>query len=135
MHLEVLIWKVDLEEPTAASAISQALSTGHQLALRTSELTAVVVLTGEIIVQLPMHLGERVAFQTVRDRVRRQLDDAVDDPDLPAVYDYLIYAVCDTIRTQMTFWTVQASSSIPKSDVSASLRSETPMQFASKLSG
>ena len=92
MHLEVLNWKMDLEEPTAASSISQALNKGHQLALRTSELTAVAVLKGEIIVQLPMHLGERVAFQTVRDRVRHQLDDAADDPDLPAVYDYLISA-------------------------------------------
>ena len=72
--------EMDLEEPTVAPAISQALNTGHQLALRTSELTAVAVLKGEIIVQLPMHLGERVAFQTVRDRVRHQLDDAADDP-------------------------------------------------------
>ena len=94
MHLEVLNWKMDLAEPTAALAITiiQALNKGRQLALRTSGLTAVAVLEGYIIVQLPMHVGERVASQTVRDRVRHQLVDAADDPDLPAVYDYFIAA-------------------------------------------
>ena len=32
----------------------------------------------------------RVAFATVRDRVRQQLDIAADDPDLPELSDYLI---------------------------------------------
>ena len=42
--------------------------------------------------QLSKDVGQRVAFQTVRDRVRHQLDDAADDADLPAVFDYLISA-------------------------------------------
>ena len=41
--LEVLSWRMDLEEPTAASTISRALNNGHQVALRTAELTAVAV--------------------------------------------------------------------------------------------
>ena len=84
--------EMDVEEPTAALAIRQALTTGHHIALRTTELTAVAVLTGEIIVQLSKHVGQHAAFQTVCDRVRRQLDDAADDPDLPVVFDYLISA-------------------------------------------
>jgi hypothetical protein len=87
---EILSWKMDAEEPTAASVISQALNTGQDLALRTTELTAVAVLTGEIIVQMSKDAGQRVAFQTVRDRVRQQLRHAADDPDLPEVFDFLI---------------------------------------------
>ena len=90
--MEQLSWKMDVEEPNAASVISQALNKGHSLALRTTELTALNVLKGEIIVQMSRSVGQRVAFQTVRDRVREQLDVATDDPDLMDVFDYLISA-------------------------------------------
>ena len=92
LDCEVLSWKMDLEEPTAASVISHALNKGHELALRTTELTAVAVLKGEIIVQLAKDVGQRVAFGTVRERVRAQLDSAADDPDLPELFDFLISA-------------------------------------------
>ena len=62
------------------------------MAMRTTELTAVAVLKGEIIVQMSKDLSQRVAFQTVRDRVRSQLHTAADDPDLPEVFDFLISA-------------------------------------------
>ena len=87
---EVLSWRMDVEEPNAASIISQALNQPQQMAMRTTELTAVAVLKGEIIVQLGKDVSQRVAFQTVRDRVRAQLHTAADDPDLPEVFDFLI---------------------------------------------
>ena len=90
MTCEILSWKMDVEEPTAASTISHALNKGHELALRTTELTAIKVLKGEIMIQMSLHVGERVAFQTVRDRVRAQISDAADDPDLPGMFDFLI---------------------------------------------
>ena len=90
IECETLGWRMDVEEPTAASVISQALNTGQDVALRTTELTAVAVLKGEIIVQMSKDVGQRVAFQTVRDRVRQQLRHAADDPDLPEVFDFLI---------------------------------------------
>ena len=43
IECEQLVWTIDVEEPTAASIISQALNTAQDLALRTSELTAVAV--------------------------------------------------------------------------------------------
>ena len=49
MRVEILSWKMDVEEPGAASIISQALNEGHAKALCTTELTAVAVLKGEII--------------------------------------------------------------------------------------
>lgn len=92
LDCEVLSWQMDVEEPTAASIISNALNKGQEIALRTTELTAVAVLKGEIIAQKSKNFGERVAFQTVRERVRTQLDLAADDPDLPELFDYLISA-------------------------------------------
>ena len=88
LEVEILSWKMDVEEPDAASLISQALNQPQDLAMRTTELTAVAVLKGEIIVQMGKDLSQRVAFQTVRDRVRAQLHLAADDPDLPAVFEF-----------------------------------------------
>ncbi len=91
LDCECLGWRMDVEEPSAASVISLALNRGHEMALRTTELTAIAVLKGEIIAQLSnTDLGQRVAFQTVRDGVRKQLDAAADDPDLPEVFEFLI---------------------------------------------
>ena len=90
MRVEVLSWKMDVEEPEAATTISEALNLPHQQAMRATELTAVAVLKREIIVQLGKDLSQRVAFQSVRDRVRSQLHTAADDPDLPEVFDFLI---------------------------------------------
>ena len=86
---EILSWKMDLEEPSAASTISQALNQGHQLALRTTELTAVAVLRGEIMLQ-SANLSQKVVFQSVREQVRRELHSAADDPDLIEVFEFLI---------------------------------------------
>ena len=87
---EILSWKMDVEEPQAASLISQALNTGSEIALRTTELTAVAVLKGEIILQMTKDVSQRVAFNSVRDRVRQELNNAADDPDLPELFDFLI---------------------------------------------
>ena len=38
LMMEILSWKMDKEEPSAASTISQALNKGHALALKTTEL-------------------------------------------------------------------------------------------------
>ena len=93
LQAEVLSWRMDLEEPNAASIISQALNQPAQMAMRATELTAVAVLQGEIIiVQMSKDVSQCVAFQTVRGRVRSQLHTAADDPDLPEVFDFLISA-------------------------------------------
>jgi hypothetical protein len=90
IQAEVLSWKMDVEQPDAAAIISQAQNLPQDVGMRTTELTAVAVLKGEIIVQMGKDLSQRVAFQTVRDRVRSQLHTAADDPDLPEVFDFLI---------------------------------------------
>jgi hypothetical protein len=91
-HAEVLSWRMDAEEPDAASIISLALNQPQQMSMRTTELTAMKVLKGEIIVQMGKDVSQLVAFQTVRDRVRAQLHTAADDPDMPEVFEFLISA-------------------------------------------
>ena len=76
----------------AAGIISRALQKTHELSLRTTEMTAFAHLKGEIIVQMGKDLSQRVAFASVRDKVRMQLDSAADDPDLPELFDFLINA-------------------------------------------
>ena len=49
IYTEVLSWKMDDEEPTAASVISAALNRPHTLALKNTEFTAVAVRKGEIM--------------------------------------------------------------------------------------
>ena len=58
--------------------------------MRTSELTAVAVLRGEIIIPMSKDVSQTVAYQTVRDRVRIQLGAQAEDPDLPEVFEFLI---------------------------------------------
>ena len=62
----------------------------QQLGMHTTELSAVAVLRGEIILQMNKDLSQRVAFKTVLDRVRAELHHAADDPDLAEVFDFLI---------------------------------------------
>ena len=40
---------------------------------------------------LKQQISQRVAFESVRDRCRRELDAAADDPDLAFVFDFLIF--------------------------------------------
>ena len=58
--------------------------------MRTTELTAVSILKGEITVQMGEYLSQSVAFQSVRNHVRGELQTAADDPDLAEVFELLI---------------------------------------------
>ena len=89
---EVLSYKMDLEEEKAATLISEALNHPNTLAMRQSELTAVALLKGEIIVQLSKDIAQQVAYASVVEEKRRELSTAADDPDLPEVFDWLIKA-------------------------------------------
>lgn len=88
--VEVLSWKMDAEEPNAASVISRALQKGHELAMRTTELSALATLQGEIIRQMGKDLSQRVAYQSVVQAVQLNLDTTAEDRDLPELFDFLI---------------------------------------------
>ena len=92
IRCEVLSYKMDLEEEKAATLISEALNHPNTLAMRQSELTAVAILKGEIMVQLSRDIAQQVAYASVLEEKRRELSTAADDPDLPEVFDWLIKA-------------------------------------------
>ena len=89
INVELLDCKMDIEEPSAASIISQSLNIEQELALRTSELTAVAVLRGEMIAQMGKDFSQKVAYKSVIAKVRQELKVGADDPDLPDVFDFL----------------------------------------------
>ena len=90
LDIDVLSWKLLVEEPTAASLISQALNTAHNSAIRTSELTAVSVLSGVVALALESAVAGEVYFETIREQVRVELDI---DVDLPGFIDLLEFVV------------------------------------------
>ena len=89
LEMEVLSWKMLVEEPTAASLISQALNKVQSMALRTSELTALNVLTGAVTLRERAVAGE-VCFESVRERVRAELDMYVDLPGFIDLFEFVV---------------------------------------------
>ena len=87
---EVLSWKIVTEEPMACSKISQALNKGQALALKTTEIHALAVLNGTVGMELRERLASEVAFETVKAKVRGELDFCVDDPDFMELFEFVI---------------------------------------------
>ena len=79
-----------IEEPTACSLISQALNKGNELSLQTTELTALAVLSGAVTAQLESAVAGHVAFETMRDKVRAELDMVVDLPEFIELFEFVI---------------------------------------------
>ena len=88
--MEVWSWKILVEEPTAASLISQALNKAHSMALRTSELTALNVLTGAVALQLESATAGEVCFESVREKVQAELDLYVDMPGFIDLFEFVV---------------------------------------------
>ena len=95
LQMEVLSWKMYVEEPGACSVISQALNIGHQVALKTTELTALAVLTGAVGQEMERQTANKVAFETVKERVRADLDVLVDEPDFMDLFEFVIHLGAD----------------------------------------
>ena len=89
IECEVLSWKMDVEEPTAAGIISRALNRPQEMSMRTSELSAIATLNGEIIALAGPDLGQKVAWASVRDRLRHIIGHTADDPDLPDFFRFV----------------------------------------------
>ena len=90
LHMEVLSWKIYVEEPSGCSLISQALNKAQAMALRTTELTAMAVLSGHMTIQSNAALVTRVDFESIREKVRAELDIVVDEPEFVGLFDYIL---------------------------------------------
>ena len=89
LDVEVLSYKMQVEEPSAAAVISAALNKCSDFAMKTTEWAALNTLRGEII-KASGEFGQRVAFKSIVDRVYVQLDSAALDPDLDQLFDFAI---------------------------------------------
>lgn len=91
LSMEVLSWKIMEEEPMACSLISQALNKGNAIALHTTELTAIAVLTGVVgLLKKTAAVADEVAFEMVREKVRGDLDTFVDLPEFIELFDFVV---------------------------------------------
>ena len=90
MKMEVLSYKINLEEPRACSVIAQALNKGQSMALRTTELTALNCLTGEITLQYETKKAEEVSFESIKAKVAEECDHLVDEPEFIEMFDFVI---------------------------------------------
>lgn len=88
--MEVLSHKIMTEEPTACSLIAQALNRGHQMALRTTEISALAVLTAHVSTMAETSTSHEVAFETVKQKVRNELDTFVDDADFLSLFEFVV---------------------------------------------
>ena len=87
---EVLAWEMDVQEPSAAVVISTAANEVNAVAMRTTEIQAMKVLKGEIIVQMSKDKGQAVYFKSMLERVKNTMGSAVADPDLIELFEFLI---------------------------------------------
>jgi hypothetical protein len=87
---ELLSWKTDKEEPLAAMTISQALNMGNEISMRSTELTALAAVQGEIVTQQSRFVGQAVAYNSVLEAVGQLLGSAAFDPDLRELYEFCI---------------------------------------------
>ena len=88
--METLSYKMLLEEPEAASLISQALNKGQEAACRTSELTALAVLTGTIALHEEGKVWRELDYQTIQEKLRSELDYFVDEPEFIEMFECVI---------------------------------------------
>ena len=89
LRMEVLSWKILVEEPGGCSLIAQAMNKGQALALRSSEITALSAVAGAVtMVQAQAELS--LSFEAVKERVRDELDMWVDDPEFIDLFEFVV---------------------------------------------
>ena len=88
--MEVLSWKMHVEEPEACSVISQALNTGQALALKTTEVTALAALASACAKESEAAIANKVTFETVRRKVRHELAEYVDDTEFIDLFEFVV---------------------------------------------
>ena len=115
LQMEVLSWKMLVEEPTAASLISQALNSPQNMAARTSELTALSVLSGAVGLALESAVAGEVCFESVREKVRLELDMYVDLPGFIDLFEFVVNMGRIRINSSRSCWSLGASSSTQNS--------------------
>ena len=90
MSMEVLSYKIYLEEPEACILISNAMNKAQKVALQTTELAAMASLTGEVTLALETAVSGRVCYETIKEKARPALDTFVDEPEFRELFDTIL---------------------------------------------
>ena len=95
LKMEVLSWRLTQEEPQGASQISQALNMGNEIAMATSEATALAVLSETVTFalqnqQMTQKLAWSVAFEAVKDSVEIELQEYVNREAFVDLFEYVM---------------------------------------------
>ena len=88
--MEQLSYKMHFEEPDAACLISNALNKGQEAACKTSELTALAVLTGQVTLHAEQNNSQAVAYETIKEKLRGELDYYVDEPEFIEMFECVV---------------------------------------------
>ena len=86
LDMEILSYKIYLEEPSACVLISNALNRGNKLALKTTELQALSTLTGEIGLSA---VADKLNYDSIKESLRSTLAEMVDEPDFIHMFDFV----------------------------------------------
>ena len=88
--MEVLSWKMVVEEPEACGIISQALNRGQALALKTTEVTALAALANACTKESEADLANRVVFETVQRKLRHLCAVYVDESEFIDLFEFVV---------------------------------------------
>jgi hypothetical protein len=87
LDMELLSYKIYIEEPSACVLISNALNHAQKLALKTTELAALSALSGAVGLSA---VAGKVNFTSVRESLRATLDVMVDEPEFVEMFDFVV---------------------------------------------
>ena len=90
LMVEVLSWKINVEEPGACALISNALNNTSELALRTTELTALSVLSGECALHSNALNSVRIDFEEIKARLQFTIPGFVAEPEFQEFFECVI---------------------------------------------
>ena len=87
---EELSWKMNIEEPRAATVISRVLNNKGRVQLLPAEMEVIATLSLEINLAVAARHAENVSFASMKDTLRRDLDVLVDEPDFVKVFKFVL---------------------------------------------
>ena len=88
--VEVLHWKIVVEEPGACALISNALNESSSMALRTTELTALSMLSGECALRSNVINSNKVDFEIIKKRLQLSIPTFVAEPEFQDFFECAI---------------------------------------------
>ena len=87
LDMELLSYKIYLEEPDACTLISNALNYANSVALKTTELSALSSLTGAVGLSA---VAGKLNYNTIKENLRATLDVMVDEPEFVEMFDFVV---------------------------------------------